>query len=240
MSTTAVTIPAATDLAKADWIERRDIMAETLAGVRAIATAEQADTYAPVISAATRHVKVLAEQRLAVTRQLDAAKKDIMAQEQALAAPLVAEATRVQGLVDGYAAEQYRKAEAERQRIIREQVEMARREAAEAADRASAQRQAEEAARLANLPPPPPPEPVKVAVVEPPPPPPAEAPKVAGRRVVTRWTLTVADPAAVPRQFCVPDQRLLRTECDRQLAAGAEAPAIPGCAFAKTVTTEGR
>ena len=72
----------------------------------------------------------------------------------------------------------------------------------------------------------------------------ALAPKVAppattANRMVTRWTFTVQDPAAVPREYCVPDERLIRRYMVEATGAGFP-PAMPGVEFTKTVSVEGK
>lgn len=78
------------------------------------------------------------------------------------------------------------------------------------------------------------PEVVEPEVVEPQ----KKKPVVAGVTVRTTWTFSVDDPDAVPREFCKPDEVLIRQYMQNAKANGAklETLRIPGVAFTEKVS----
>lgn len=164
-------------------------------------------------------VKVIAETRLAATRQADAWKKRVIEQEREFCAAANKEIARVDALVGAYVAA---KAQAE---------EEARRaeEAKHAAELAEAQRIAEAEAALTGK---------EIAV----PVPVAEEPQkktpiVQGVTARTVWTFEITDADAVPRAYCAPDEKAIRAYMDAAKKSGAsvESLAIPGVAFRKEI-----
>lgn len=165
-------------------------------------------------------VKVIAETRLAATRQADAWKKRVIEQECEFCAAANAEIDRVDKLVGSYVAA---KAQAE---------EEARRaeEAKRAAELAEAQRVAEAEAALTGKE-----IAVPVPVLE------REAsaskPIVQGVTARTVWTFDIVDPDAVPRAYCAPDEKAIRAYMDAAKKSGAsvESLSIPGVTFRKEI-----
>jgi len=164
-------------------------------------------------------VKVIAETRLAATRQADAWKKRVIEQEREFCAAANAEIERVDELVGSYVAA---KAQAE---------EEARRaeEAKRAAELAEAQRVAEAEAALTGK---------EIAV----PVPVAEesqkkTPIVQGVTARTVWTFEITDADAVPRAYCTPDEKAIRAYMDAAKKSGAsiESLSIPGVTFRKEI-----
>ena len=58
----------------------------------------------------------------------------------------------------------------------------------------------------------------------------AQASAPAGTSMRQVWKAQVTDPAAVPREFCVPDEKRIN-QIARETPAGARPPAIPGVHF---------
>lgn len=165
-------------------------------------------------------VTVISEARLAATRQADAWKKSIIAQEREFTAAANAEIDRVDKLVGAYVAakalaeEEARKAE----------------EAKRAAEIAEAQRIAEAEAALTGK------EivvPVPVSEQEAS----ASKPIVQGVTARTVWTFEITDADAVPRAYCAPDEKAIRAYMDAAKKSGAsiESLSIPGVTFRKEI-----
>ena len=174
--------------------------------------------------------------RIEITRELDALKKRIIAAADESTKLLNEPMEAVNKLLADYAerklAEQ-RKAEDEERR--RKEAEAAK--AAEAAAR-----EAEMAAKFGGAgepevepaEPSAEPEVVEPEVVEPE----KKKPVVAGVTVRTTWTFSVDDPDAVPREFCKPDEALIRQYMQNAKANGAklETLRIPGVTFTEKVS----
>lgn len=174
--------------------------------------------------------------RIEITRELDALKKRIIASADESTKLLDEPMEAVNKLLADYAerklAEQ-RKAEEE---------ELKRREAEAAAAAEAAAKEAEMAAKFggagAEDPEPAPsadaPEVVEPEVVQPE----KKKPVVAGVTVRTTWTFSVDDPDAVPREFCKPDDVLIRQYMQNAKANGAklETLRIPGVTFTEKVS----
>ena len=177
--------------------------------------------------------------RIEITRELDALKKRIIAAADESTKLLDEPMDTVNRLLADYAerklAEQ-RKAEEE---------ERKRKEAEAAAVAEAAAREAEMAAKFgdagAEAPEPEQPAPsadapevVEPEVVEPQ----KKKPVVAGVTVRTTWTFSVDDPDAVPREFCKPDEVLIRQYMQNAKANGAklETLRIPGVTFTEKVS----
>ena len=175
--------------------------------------------------------------RIEITRELDALKKRIIAAADESTRLLDEPMEAVNKLLADYAerklAEQ-RKAEEE---------ERKRREAEAAAAAEAAAKEAEMAAKFGGAEAPEPEQPAPSAdapeVVEP------EVvqsekkkPVVAGVTVRTTWTFSVDDPDAVPREFCKPDEVLIRQYMQNAKANGAklETLRIPGVTFTEKVS----
>lgn len=181
--------------------------------------------------------------RIEITRELDALKKRIIAAADESTKLLDEPMEAVNKLLADYAerklAEQ-RKAEEEERKRKEDEAAAAAEAAAEAAAK-----EAEMAAKFgcagAEAPEPEQPAPSADApeVVEP------EVvqsekkkPIVAGVAVRTTWTFSVDDPDAVPREFCKPDEVLIRQYMQNAKANGAklETLRIPGVTFTEKVS----
>ena len=177
--------------------------------------------------------------RIEITRELDALKKRIIAAADESTKLLDEPMETVNRLPADYAerklAEQRKAEENERKR----------REAEAAAAAEAAAKEAEMAAKFggagAEAPEPeqPAPSAVEPEVVEP------EVvehekqkPVIAGVAVRTTWTFSVDDPDAVPREFCKPDEVLIRQYMQNAKANGAklETLRIPGVTFTEKVS----
>ena len=160
--------------------------------------------------------------RIEITRELDALKKRIIAAADESTKLLDEPMEAVNKLLADYAerklAEQ-RKAEEE---------ERKRREAEAAAAAEAAAKEAEMAAKFGGA------GAVEPEVVEPQ----KKKPVVAGVTVRTTWTFSVDDPDAVPREFCNPDEVLIRQYMQNAKANGAklETLRIPGVTFTEKVS----
>lgn len=174
--------------------------------------------------------------RIEITRKLDALKKRITEAAKKVTEALDTPMADVKKLLTDYAEKQLaeqRKAEEE---------ERKRKEAEAAAAAEAAAREAEMAAKFAGsgaeAPEPEQPEPsaevVEPEVVQPE----KKKPVVAGVTVRTTWTFSVDDPDAVPREFCKPDEVLIRQYMQNAKANGAklETLRIPGVTFTEKVS----
>ena len=176
--------------------------------IKEVASDAQARAADSLVKPAKTLVKIVHDQRMAVSRKVDALKKQLIAKENEICAELNAEIERVSGLCGAYMnaklAEQARAAaEADARR--------AEAEAAAAAESALTGR---------NVAP--------VVVDE------AKAGKpVDGISSRTVWTFDVVDPALVPRAYCVPDQALIRSYMNDAKKNGAkiEDLCVPGVRF---------
>lgn len=186
-----------------------------LAAVKAVASDADARAADAAIRTAKTLVKVVHDQRMAVTRRIDALKKECMGREAEICAPMDQELERVTKLTSQYVAA--RKAEQEREYIkarTREEEERASMEA--------------EAMLTGKAP-------AEIVAT-----PSASAPQgkpVAGVSSRTVWQFDITDAAAVPRAYCAPSPELIReymTAAKRNGAAISQL-AIPGVTFREEV-----
>ena len=177
--------------------------------------------------------------RIEITRELDALKKRIIAAANESTKLLDEPMETVNRLLADYAESKL----AERRKA--EENERKRREAEAAAAAEAAAKEAEMAAKFggagAEAPESEQPEPsavepevVEPEVVEPE----KQKPVIAGVAVRTTWTFSVDDPDAVPREFCKPDEVLIRQYMQNAKANGAklETLRIPGVTFTEKVS----
>ena len=186
-----------------------------LAAVKAVASDADARAADAAIRTAKTLVKVVHDQRMAVTRRIDALKKECMGREAEICAPMNQELERVTKLTAQYVAA--RKAEQEREYIearVREEEERASMEA--------------EAMLTGKAP-------AEIVAT-----PSASAPQgkpVAGVSSRTVWQFDITDASAVPRAYCAPSPELIReymTAAKRNGAAISQL-AIPGITFREEV-----
>lgn len=203
------------------WMREREALLKQAPGITAVATQSQLDESTQIRNAIRAHIKALEGERKRVTAPLDAMKREIMAQEKDLRAPLETEGARLQRLNNEYATRLAAEAAAERQR---QQAELERqRLAAAEAEAKTRELFGDEAA--------------EDPVPEPPPPPPPEKPKAAGGRVVKRWTFEVTDPRALPREYLTVNEPAIRAHIQFATKTGAD-PEIPGVRFQAHMSVE--
>ena len=136
----AITTTNQPNLARQDWIDRRNTVVETARGYAAINDDNVADAVGEVIQKLQKLTKQLDDARKDLTRPLDAAKKQLTSQQKELAAPIEAEYTRLRGMLGDYAT---------RKAAEREEAERAARQA-EAEARLLAEEEARKAAEEAQ------------------------------------------------------------------------------------------
>ena len=226
---TPITIPTAENwlTEREAWIDKREDIIATSLTITDVSNDESANAAGELYTKATKALKELSDERLAITRQFDAAKKQFMDQEKELAAPLVAVQNRVKPLVDKYNTEKELALQAEKRRIAEE--EAARQEA-----EARAQMEAEELFGAE-------------ATVQPeamPPPAPAAAPEkvaLSGAKVVKRWSYDVRDISKVSPEFITVsiNDKAVRAYLSMCTATGRE-PSVPGLNFSFTMSTQSK
>lgn len=160
-------------------------------------------------------VKVVHDQRMAVSRKVDAVKKQLIAKEADLTADLNAEIERVSTMCSAYLMA---KAQAEED-ARRAAEEDAARAALEAQEAAAAEALVTGADIIAPMPVSPEPE--------------QRSKVVAGVSSRTYWTFSVTDPNSVPRAYCSPDLRIIREYMENAKRNGADIRTlnIPGVEF---------
>lgn len=224
---TSVTLRSDALSKKQEWIAIRESLLNTAAQITEVTSTDALEVSGATQALIGKHIKELAAERLAVTRPIDDVKKQIMASEKELVKSLESEMARIKRLNDAYATEQHRLAQ------IR--MEEQRKAAAEAQRKIEAQ-QAElmkenpfgDSAEFEPL------EEIVVptVVIE-------KTPALANNRTVTRWNFDIADQAKVPREFCKPDESLIRTWMNYQVKLG-NTPELSGVIFNSKISVEGR
>ena len=246
----AITITNATpNLAKQDWLARRDTTLETARGYAAINDETVADAVGTVIQQLQKLAKQLDDNRKELTRPLDAAKKQLTSQQKELQAPIDAEYTRLRAMLGDYATRKAqereeaeraaRQAEAEARMLAEEEARKAAEEAAKEAEKQAkiaevfgiSATQAQPQPQAEQLPPPPP---VVTAVPVPIVP---EKTIVAGMKQVTVITWEIVNPAELDRKFLSPDEKKIRAFADdiKKNGLDPEAIAEPGIVFHKEI-----
>lgn len=227
MSSTAkqeiITVPP-NALETADWLGKRETLLAEARCIEVVDSDEALEVAGAAQTAISKHIKAMASERLALTRQIDAVKKDIMAQERALVADLDAELARLKRLNNAYATEVARRAAEERER---REAEEHRRRMEEAERQAKAQAMFGEDAAVA-----PAPEPVM-------PPPPPEKVSTSSNRMVRRWKWALRNAEKVPREFLSVDSQKVNAHvayCQKM----DKAPIIDGIDFEAYMSVESR
>ena len=244
----AITITNATpNLAKQDWLARRDTVVETAKGYAAVNDEAVADAVGTVIQQLQKLAKQLDDNRKELTRPLDAAKKQLTSQQKELQAPIDAEYTRLRSMLGEYATRKAqereeaeraaRQAEAEARLLAEEEARKAAEEAAKEAEKQA--KIAEVFGVAANQPQPqaeqlPPSPPVVAAVPVPIVP---EKTIVAGMKQVAVITWEIVNPAELDRKFLSPDEKKIRAFADdiKRNSLDPEAIAEPGIVFHKEI-----
>lgn len=186
-----------------EWMEQRENVVRTAGAITSVTRQIDLDSATEADAAIKSLLKELEKKRKAVTSKLDAAKKQIMAQEKELAEPLTKQHERLEGMINGYVAEQMRKR--------REQEEAAQRAIAESAVQADAD------------------DPFGVGAAPAPAPVPfvaTEAPKSDSATFVERIAFEVVNEAEVPRQFLSVDDKKIRAYLEYQKKLGFTADQI--------------
>jgi ABC-type transporter Mla subunit MlaD len=227
------------NLARQDWIDRRNTVVETARGYVAINNDNVADAVGEVIQKLQKLTKQLDDARKNLTRPLDAAKKQLTTQQKELAAPIEAEYTRLRGMLGDYATRKAaereeaeraaRQAEAEARLLAEEE---ARKATEEAQKRAAAIEDVFGVKTAEQLPPPPTsiPVPVPTPIIP-------EKTIVAGMKQVAIVTWEITNPAELDRKFLSPDEKKIRAFADDAKKNGIDIEAInePGIVFRKEI-----
>lgn len=240
---------ATPNLAKQDWLARRDTAIETAKGYAAVNDEAVADAVGEVIQRLQKLSKQLDDNRKKLTRPLDAAKKQLTSQQKELQAPIDAEYTRLRAMLGEYATRKVQKRE-ESERAARQAEAEARMLAEEEARKAveEAAKEAEKQAKIAEVfgisatpaqPQPqaeqlPPPPPVVTAIPLPIVP---EKTIVAGMKQVVVITYEITDPSKLDRKFLSTDEKKIRAFADDIKKNGLDPEAIvePGIIFHKEI-----
>lgn len=231
---------ATLNLARQDWLARRNTTLETAKGYAAINDEAVADAVGAVIQSLQKLTKQLDDNRKELTRPLDAAKKQLTSQQKELQAPIDAEYTRLRGLLGEYAtkkAQEREEAERARRQAEAEAQMLAEEEARKAAEEAVKQAKIAKVFGIQSQPqaeqlPPPPPQVVAVPVPIVP-----EKTIVAGMKQVAVIVWEITDPSKLDRKFLSPDERKIRAFADdiKKNGLDPEAIAEPGIVFRKEI-----
>ncbi len=199
MSTELTTINPNALKSQSEWIAQRNRLIEEAKAVKEVNDQEGLEVAGRLDAEAGRMIKALADERMKLTRPLDAAKKSIMSAEKEMVASIEAEKNRLNTLVKAYATKQMLAArEAERIRLKEEQ------EAAELAAQAELEAEAANADPFAAEPPPPPAPPIREPV------PYVEPPRTSSNSFTLVTKFEVIEEGKVPREFCSPDEAKIR------------------------------
>lgn len=223
----AITTTSQPNLARQDWINRRNTVVETARGYAAINDDNVADAVGEVIQKLQKLTKQLDDARKDLTRPLDAAKKQLTSQQKELAAPIEAEYTRLRGILGDYATRKAqereeaeraaRQAEAEARLLAEEE---ARKAAEEAQKRAAAIEDVFGVKPAEQLPPPP------ASIPIPAPTPIIPEKTIAGMKQVAVITWEITNPNELDRKFLSPDDKKIRAFADDIKRNGLDPEAI--------------
>lgn len=222
-----------TSLEAANWRAERESVLARGKTVTQVTNADELEVATKIAKEAKALVKALANERLKLTRPLDAMKKAFTELEKKEAKDLDKLSIALDDMASRYALEQARKAEEERRRIeaierARAEAELAARAEAEARERAAA-----EAAAAFGMGAPATPAPAPAPV-----PPPAVLTPVptvqkassASASFVEKWKFSIQDPNMVPRELCSPDHTKINAFLMAKKAEGykPEQLSVPG------------
>jgi hypothetical protein len=216
---------------RVEWIAKREALTARAVAVVAVATDSDLETAGKLQTEITRILKDLEAARMALTRPIDAMKKDIMAQETQLAATLEKELFRLKKLNGDYATKKAAEAEAARKRIQAEARAQAER------DQAVIDEQTRKSASLfgpaATFQPAPvqapAPAPVQPAAPIP------QAPKTSANSFPEAWKFEITDQLQVPREFLTVDEGKIRAwiACQKKLGVEIQNLKAAGLRFFK-------
>ena len=219
--------------------DERNKLLSTLPTLTAV-TDENANEIGKLVKSVDTYCKKVKNERLGLTRKLDALKKAFMDKERELTDQLLEWKNNALQLTAIYATEKERaRLEAEKERArLEAEAELARQEAEE-----KAQKEAEIASMFGNTATPPTEEPPKV---EPPPqiplPPKVEKSIISNVRQVkvARWNIT--DASKLPREFLSVDETKIRAFANDKLKAGIDLKSIQidGIEFFEEVSAQVR
>ena len=207
--------------------DERNKLLSTLPTLTAV-TDENANEIGKLVKSVDTYCKKVKNERLGLTRKLDALKKAFMDKERELTDQLLEWKNNALQLTAIYATEKERaRLEAEKERArLEAEAEIARQEAEEKAQK-EAEKEAEIASMFGNTATAPTEEPPKV---EPPPqiplPPKVEKPIISNVRQVkvARWNIT--DASKLPREFLSVDETKIRAFANDKLKAGIDLKSI--------------
>lgn len=223
-----VTIDPA-ELQTAEWLAKRDkLLADAECLLSCTSDADVA-TLTQVQGELGRHAKVLHNDRMKLTRQIDGLKKQLIAREKELIANLVAEKDRLQGMASSFVTKQRQAAEKAR----REAEERAREAAIEAAEKADERAQLAADIFGGGF------DPQLAATTAAPAVPAFEPAKIAGTRTVTRWHFELVDPAKVPAALLILNTKAINAQI-RALVAQGQTPEISGLRIWSTQQVQSR
>lgn len=175
--------------------------AGTLAHVAADVIVDSAESMAGAaehLQAIKGAAKRLVEKRKAITDPLDASKKAAMALFAPAVMALEDAERRVKRAIGTYHEQEAaarRRAQAQADELARKERERLQRQAEKAAEAGRTEKAERLEAQAAVT---------TAAVVR------TEAPKVAGTGIRKTWTFEITNPAAVPREYCMPDESKIR------------------------------
>ena len=207
---------------------------EALKKITEVKDDSDARTANAAVKAAKTVIDIIAHKdkgkRIAVCRVLKKIEKAINAEAEELTGDASKEVERVKKLIAEHAETEIRKQREEEERKQREAAEAAARELAEREAKEKAAREAaaafgdnpDETAPAQEPETPAQPEVVEPEVVEPVKP----KPVIAGVTVRRVYTFKIVDPDAVPREYCKPDETLIRKFMDNAKANGLDADDI--------------
>lgn len=213
---TAITIQN-TSLATTEWLAERDSLLEVSAKLSAIDNDWAFEAATEMVAKLSKMRKDLERERKAVTVKIDAAKKEIMAQEREIAGGIDSEYSRLRQAAGEYAT---------RRAAEREAAERARREAL--AEQDMAREAAQEAfggdAVLQQ--------PAATPFV------PDKLKAASGRRQVVQYVFEIVDPTVLDRKFLSPDDSKIRAFVNFAKAQGIKAEDIqePGLRVTQQVS----
>ena len=226
------------------WLAKRGELLAKAKGITAVTSDAQVSESSALQTEISRTVRELESRRKDITRQLDEAKKTIMAHESELAADLTTELARIKQLNNAYVTGQARKAEEERKRVEAETRKLAEAQAAQERE-AEEERKRKEAeaqsvfgsgAAVATEPPPDAPLPMARPIIPP------SRPFMPGSRVVEKWKFEVVREPEVPREFLSLDESKIKAFLAGQKALGRniEDLTVPGLRLYKEMDVQAR
>lgn len=200
----------------------QDVLAEISQNVsmasKVVAIANDSDVRVATghITGLKKLVKLVAETRKQSTEKLDALKKSAIALEREITGPIETEIARLDKLAKDYLLELDRQREAKR----KAELAAAEAEAQRLAQKAERQAECDAALGLDDTPAPEGTTELVIPVVIPPEE--TKKPLVPGVKMRETWNFVIDEPHAVPREYCAPDETLIRNHIRAAKASGIE------------------